>query len=339
MRLTYLHFLVVSLACPGLLQARPCVAATELEQRAEIQGAAERSFLSSDFVELERTASAYRQEKARTASGLWKLTVFYAGIDKAMDDFAKEQGDLEAYGLLEEKTKEWIAKYPDSSTGYIAHSMVLVRRAWAHRGNDYASNVSEAEWAWFRKYIAAARANLQEHKKIAAGDPKWYEEMLLIARAENWNQAEFHQLLNEAVDREPVFYQTYFSALQYLLPKWHGSLEEIEDFAQYAVGKTKHLEGQGMYARIYWYASQTEFENDIFNKSLADWQQMKAGFEDVIGRYPDAWNLNNYARFACMARDKPKTAELLERIGTSAVIEAWPTQSVKDQCANWASLP
>jgi hypothetical protein len=333
------HLLVLGVISLGLLEARLCDAATEVEQRTEILAAAERGFLSGNVDALERASSVYRQEKARTASGLWKLTVFYAGVEKAIEDTAIKQGGVDVYDSLEERTKTWVEKYPDSPTGHIAHSMVLVQRAWAHRGSGYASSVSENSWRKFRQFIAEARENLEMHKDIASGDPKWYEEMLVIARAEDWDRAKFDKLMNEALDREPVFYQTYFSALQYLLPKWHGGIEEIEDFAQYAVRKTSHLEGQSMYARIYWYASQTEFKNDVFNNSLADWPQMKAGFEDVISRYPDGWNLNNYARFACMARDKPKTAELMKRIGTSVVNEAWLPLALKSQCAEWASLP
>jgi hypothetical protein len=146
-------------------------------------------------------------------------------------------------------------------------------------------------------------------------------------------------LLNAALEREPLFYQTYFSALQYLLPKWHGDIQEIEDFAQDAVARTRNQEGFGMYARIYWFASQTQFKNDIFNNSLVEWSQMKEGFEDVISRYPDAWNLNNYARFACLAGDKPKTMELLRRIESSVIAEAWVPLLMKGRCAHWAFQP
>ena len=67
--------------------------------------------------------------------------------------------------------------------------------------------------------------------------------MLLIARAGNWDRGEFNALLNEALEREPLFYQTYFGALEYLLPKWHGNIQEIEDFAQDAAERTRKREG------------------------------------------------------------------------------------------------
>ena len=336
-RMSMKHFLLAGVAGLGLLQGLPCNSATEMEERAEIQAAAEQGFRSDDFETLEKTSSAYRKKRTRTASGLWKLTIFYAGVEKAMTVFPWEQET--DFDSLEKKTRAWVAKYPESPAAHIAHSMVLVKRAWHHRGSGDASSVTPEGWIEFHKYVGAARTYLEKHKDIASGDPRWYEQMLLIARAENWPRAEFDKLLDEALDREPVFYQTYFSALQYLLPKWHGGVEEIEDFARYAVDKSSRLEGQGMYARIYWYASQTEFENDLFNNSLVEWPRMKAGFEDVVSRYPDAWNLNNYARFACLARDKATTAELMRRIGSSVVSEAWNSKALKNECVAWASQP
>jgi hypothetical protein len=331
------QLLAAALIGLGLCPWQTVQAETELEQRAAITEATKRSFLDSDLAALEQAASIYRTEKSRTVGGLWKLSAFYAGIDEAIDAYELQSERDVAFDALDKAAGDWVAKYPDSPTGHIVRSMVLTRRAWAHRGSGYASTVSDEAWPRFREYVAAARANLEANKAVASADPKWYEEMLIVARAQGWDQAQFENLLDEALEREPVYYPTYFMALEYLLPKWGGSLDGIEEFAQDAVRRTSQLEGDAMYARIYWYASQTQFRNDIFNNSLVDWQQMKAGFDDIISRYPDAWNLNNYAYFACMARDKAKTVELLERIGTSVVRQAWKPLALKNECAQWAA--
>lgn len=324
----------------GVFHFQHAIAASEFAERNAITEATKRSFLSDNFEKLEKVSGVYRREKSRTPSGLWKLSIFYAAINEATGQCKKGRDPDVAFPPLEEKARKWVEAYPASPTAHIVRSLVLTDRAWAHRGCGYAETVSEEGWVGFRRYIAAARANLEEHKAIAAVDPEWYEEMLTIARAQQWALNDFNGLFSEALAREPQYYQTYFMALEYLLPKWHGSAEEIEDFAQDAVGRTKDLEGQGMYARLYWYASQTQFKNDIFRNSLAGWPQMKAGFEDIVRRYPDSWNLNNYARFACLARDKPKTVELLKRIDESSVVaEAWVPSLLKDECAAWASRP
>jgi len=323
----------------GLVMTGQATGATELEQRAAVQEATQRSFLASDFRQLERISKRYRTERSRTSSGLWNLTVFYAGLEVAVENLTAGRDPDTSFPSVEVRTQKWIQQFPDSPTAHIAHGLVLMERAWAYRGRGYASTVKPESWAQFKQYVAKARAYLESSKAVASVDPRWYQAMIVIARNESWDRTEFDALLKEAIEREPLFYQTYFSALEYHLPKWHGNIREIEDFAQETVKWTKEHEGLGMYARIYWYASQSQFNNNIFNSSLVDWPQMKQGFEDVVSRYPDAWNLNNYARFACLAGDKPKTKELLKRVERSVVPEAWVHLSLKQRCAEWAFQP
>jgi hypothetical protein len=337
--MTFVHIVsALALAC-AFIPVESAKATTELEQRAAISASVEEKFQANDFAQLENMSRQFRTEKSRTASGLWNLSLFYASLDGAIKNQSQGEDRDASFEAIEGRIREWASKFPESPTAHIAHSQVLIERAWAHRGSGYARSVKPEAWAPFEHYIAMAKANLEKFKSVASVDPKWYEVMMLIARAENWARSEFDALLNAALEREPLFYQTYFSALQYLLPKWHGDIQEIEDFAQDAVARTRNQEGFGMYARIYWFASQTQFKNDIFNNSLVEWSQMKEGFEDVISRYPDAWNLNNYARFACLAGDKPKTMELLRRIESSVIAEAWVPLLMKGRCAHWAFQP
>jgi hypothetical protein len=331
MRLLYLALLLVS----GLLSVRASCAVPEIEERAAISASTRQAFVRESFSELNEVSRRYRMEKSRTSSGLWQLTSFYAAIAAEIGKQSKAQEREAAFRKLEDKTRRWALKYPDSPAAHIIHSMVLIDHAWAYRGDGYSSTVEPQSWAPFRRYIAKARVNLETHKDVAAVDPRWYETMLTIARAESWDRSQFDRLLAEALDREPLFYQTYFMALEYLLPKWHGGTLEIEAFAQDAANRTSQWDGRGLYARVYWFASQTQFQHELFSDSFVDWSRMKEGFDDVVAKYPDAWNLNNYAKFACLAKDKAKTRELLDRIESDVVPEAWDPPSLRTWCARW----
>ena len=56
----------------------------------------------------------------------------------------------------------------------------------------------------------------------------------------------------------------------------------------------------------------------------------------VLTRYPDAWNLNNYARFACFAKDIRTARELLKRTEGDVVPEAWQPPGLRKICSDWA---
>lgn len=99
-------------------------AATELEQRAAISRSVKSLFLAENFPELERMAQSYRTQRSRTTSGLWKLTLFYAGIQAALNSNDDDTNIDKRFLALEEKTKNWRQKYPQSPTAHIVHSMI-----------------------------------------------------------------------------------------------------------------------------------------------------------------------------------------------------------------------
>jgi hypothetical protein len=307
---------------------------SELNLRQAIAMRTARALVDGDIENLERLSQLYRSARTRTPSGLWQLTLFYSGMGQAFD--SASHIEPQQVDRLADVIAQWEARYPQSPAAHIAVAELWIWRAWDARGAGYAGTVQPDAWPVFRADIAKAREALERHKDVASADPQWYQDMLGIAKAEAWGRSRFDALLEEALQREPGFYQTYFAALDYPLPKWHGDIDEIDAFVQDAVKRTRQVEGQGMYARIYWYASQAQFENGLFAESRVDWPRMKAGFDDVIATWPDPWNLNNYARFACLAHDGATTRMLIERIGLDVIAEAWGSPSIYAQCDAWS---
>jgi hypothetical protein len=316
----------------GILASLPADA-TEMGERDAIKAKVVAAFADEDFSRLDAMADEFRRSKSRTSSGLWHLTLFYAGLGAA---FHSHGASDEGWTEVEHSIERWAKAFPNSPTAHVAYGIALIDHGWFFRGDQYAYAVPPDAWAPFSKYIGRAHDYLLAHKTEASIDPRWYETMLIIARAQDWDEGSFRRLLDEALLAEPDFYRTYFAALEYLLPKWHGDLTKVEKLANEAVIVTRRTEGMAMYARIYWYASQTQFGNNIFSNSLVVWPKMKTGFDDIIKRYPDTWNTNNYARFACLARDRKKAKQLFPLIGASPVAEAWSPPELFTRCRSWA---
>jgi hypothetical protein len=119
------------------------------------------------------------------------------------------------------------------------------------------------------------------------------------------------------------YHELYFQASYYLLPKWGGSNKMVDSLARDAAAATAQKEKKSLYARVYWYLDQVEYRGKIFSLSAAKWADMKDGFDDLTGLYPDLWNLNAYAYFACMAQDYKTMYGLLNRIGDQLVYSSW----------------
>jgi hypothetical protein len=281
--------------------------------------------------QLDAMITKARNEKTRTGSGVWSLTVLYAAIANALPQTPPQQGWLEAQTLLE----NWVTNYPQSPAGPIAYGHLLISRALVHLGGGRGDRVEPENVEGFLSEIKQARIFLETYKTTASADPQWYRLMEQIAAYQRWPEEKFSALLSEALQREPLYYENYFAAVDYYGPKWGGSAEALESFARRAAEQTKSTEGSGMYARIYWYAWQTQYGDSLFRQSNVDWPTMKESFRDLLAKYPEAWNTNNFARFACLSEDKETTAELIAKIDAKPLRGVWRLGEY-DHCKTWS---
>jgi hypothetical protein len=273
----------------------------------------------------------YVHDSTRTSSGLWVSGLYSSGVDAAL--LSPRPRTNEEWDALERRTLEWARQRPASALARLAHAEVLVSRAWQIRGGGYANTVPDDAWKPFHAGLRRADAYLQKERAIAATVPEYYLNRAQIARGLGKPRRDIDALLEECDSHFPAYYPLYFAVLEYLLPKWHGDAREIERFARAAVMRTQGSEGDSMYARIYWYASQSAYKNSLFFATNAQWELMKAGFEDVVARYPDQWNYQNYAHFACQAGDSKTLDTLLSRhVREPILAAAWSGQASYEAC-------
>jgi len=301
--------------------------------RKEIKENVKFLFLNENFKELDLIADKYRDSAERTGSGIWKLTSFYYGFNGLTGSSVKEEG----YWLsIKEKSDNWIKENPKSSTAHIVKGIILKGYAWKFRGDSWSKNVPSEAWKPFEDNLLVAHAYMLKSKDIASKDPHWYVTTAHIKNGLNVDNEIFMQFIEEGLDKHPNYYQLYFSAVNYLAPKWHGDKEKIESFANQAVTRTMSNQGFGMYARIYWYASQTQYDDRLFSESNIVWPKMKKGIYDVIKKYPDQWNIQNFAFFACIANDMETTRSLFDQMHSLMIIRAWKRQDYYDYCKSFA---
>jgi hypothetical protein len=232
------------------------------------------------------------------------------------------------------KADQWIEAYPNSPTAKLVKALVLEQYAWMHRGHGYASSVSKEGWEKFYSNIQAADKHLLESYEQASSDPEWYHRRCNTLNALSIAPENFLEVVNEGLERFPGYYQIYFCAMDYFAPRWHGDKETIEEFAKSSIEHSREQEGLGMYARIYWYASQTQYDWSLFTDSAVDWGMMSAGIDDVIQRYPDQWNIQNFAVFSCLAGDVEKTRNLISKFEGGPIRRVWRNPQMFEYCTN-----
>lgn len=326
------HVCYVCLVFSTLL-ASPTATSEELGERRAIYDAVMRDLRNADFNHLEALAEQYRESQARSPSGVWKLSALDAGVRAMFDPSSR---DPEYWAYLDDYIGDWLQQHPKSPTAHLARASMLIHQAWSYRGTGPAESVQEEDWPPFHDHLEQARSHLEQNKEVASRDPQWYATMGVIATGQSWPEAQFKEMLDEGLQRYPDYYPIYYSAVDYYAPKWNGSADAIEQFAMDAMERTQDREGNGLYARLYWHASQIQYDNRLFQDSMVSWPVMKQGIDDVLERYPDQWNINNFARLSCFAEDKGKANELLQRI-ESPIEQAWGSLEEHSRCQRWAT--
>jgi hypothetical protein len=305
----------------------------ELEMRDAIESQAIRLYAAGDLAGLDAQSEAYLAGATRTSSGLWVSGLFAGGVEVAI---VRPKPTTEAgWDELEQRMRSWVKQHPQSPLAHLMVAEAMTRRGWSIRGGGYAHAVSPEAWAPFREHMKRARDYLVSNAEVAARHPQYYAALVQV---DTWLGVDDKQVqadFEAGTRHHPGYYPLYFAMLNHLMPKWGGGPREIEAFARAAVEATRATEGESMYARIYWFAAQNGYDDTIFLTSFARWDRMRAGFEDVIARFPDQWNLQNYAHFACEAGDMETLQALLPRL-QAPIASAWQGRASFEECRRLA---
>lgn len=150
----------------------------------------------------------------------------------------------------------------------------------------------------------------------------------------NYNVAVYEANFLEGINAFPNYYPLYFAATSNYAPHWHGSFEIVKSFANFSVEHTKDTDGGGLYTRIYWSLSQSlRSDRRLSSKTLIDWEKMKTGMQDILAQYPDDWNIQNFAYFACYRADLRTAAALFEQMLSDPIPAVWQNTGLYEACS------
>lgn len=293
------------------------------------------SFQKDDFATLDKMATQFRTTKSRSSSGSWNLAIFYSNFRDAMYEGGKANSD-EQWQRIEEKISRWVANNPNSATAPIFLAWAQLRHGWFYRGNGTANTVTEEGRRQFSRYVSMSANTLEKHKRVSSIDPEWYVMMLSLAKHRIMKDGEYALLYEEALKVEPLYHDIYKVVADAVSPAWGGSIAQLDALAADAVRRTTAVEGRALYARIFW--SVLDRNSNTFGQvmSSGSWTLMKTGFEDMIRQYPDDWNRNAYAKFACQAGDVDTFIAMARTFNGKPMEDAWPGDYFR-KCKEYAA--
>lgn len=321
--------LAMSIPLPPLSENQRCMDGEPNDGPRAVDTAGYRvaSFFWGDARFLEQFANDWNTPSCVFDDGRPKLFALDGGYEfvfQSGSDWSK------SYARIEELKKV----FPDKPFIALAEVRYWTNYAWDARGNGYGSTVTRDGWRLFHERLENAEKVLIDSKPYASSFPLWYDDMVNVQSALDRSDEERYKTFLEGAKKYKTYYPLYFTMENYLLPKWGGSWEALDSFVKWSVENTKDIDGTSMYARLYWSAYQgLRSEEKLFKDTRATWPKMKKGFEDLMARHPKSkWNLNNFAKFACVAGDKKTFLSLRRKIGKDVINDAWPEGASLDLC-------
>jgi hypothetical protein len=291
----------------------------EFAVRKQIAVRAASLWAKEDFAQLDKLCAEYRITKTKTPGGLWRLTELY----KALAAQAAERMDrVQSLTLGEDRSKRWVAMFPNSPAAHLQYAGALVGQGWNARGTGFSNTVTPEGAALFRQKTSLARDYLEKNKQVASVDPHWYAMMLDVATWQGWPESAVKSLLEEALSRDPTYLETYFKAVNHYSRYWRGSDDRLDQFIKWAADRTPGPDGDALYARRYWGATEQSY-NGRLNATGVDCVRMMRGVDRLMQTFPDRRNINYFAKFSVDCGDKQHAKALFEMIGDDLVLEAW----------------
>lgn len=97
-------------------------------------------------------------------------------------------------------------------------------------------------------------------------------------------------------------------------------------------------QAKSIYARIYWAKICSVCGDRDVTAWRSHWNDIQAGFDEIVKDYPDQWNINSYAHIACMGDDREKTLAMMGKIKGPPISDVWSGARDYPSCAEWSGL-
>lgn len=228
----------------------------------------------------------------------------------------------------------WRKVAPESQFLLLAEAHLAWATAWNARGSGYANTVSREAWELFAIRLQEAEQILLKAPPSLKDSPAWHLTLLGVALdANNRVATNPEAVFDAAVKRWPTYARFYQLRVGRMVPKWGGSWAQVEAFIRAASRLQPASEGKSLYARLY-----ASLGGKAPYESSADWEMLKASFEDAIARFPDPKYKNLYASYACLAKDKAAFGEAMGKMASAEFQPGWWLNGHSaDSCVRWAS--
>ena len=328
-------WLAWTLVCvQGLAGAQPPAPPAPVPLADVIEDRAADALWWGDWDELERLHAQARLDTRRAQEGEFAVCLFARGVGR------KRNGGSQAYfEAVVAGTAEWARRRPELPLAHSLHAEAIVNLAWFYRGGGYAKTVSDQRFEDFHGKLNEALDYTKAHLAVMEQDSFYSRPLLAMLGGLSVSVDRQLELARKALHKEPGDECVHYRVVYGLVPKWGARPEQLESWVRESMKGLPEAAALARYARLYDSAAESDYEQSLFDSSLARWPLMRDGLRQILVESPNSrhWK-NRLAYFACMVKDRETAVPALEAVEAEPRFKDWGSdgQRTYQSCKRWA---
>jgi tetratricopeptide (TPR) repeat protein len=260
----------------------------------------------------------------------------FSAIENRVTDLLKDRSDeAEAYQLYtlyrtlgdvhgsrdielkENILNEWCSQQPESHIPWLLRGIFYTGYAWQIRGGGWAKEVPKDAWAKFEAMLERAQADLEKSYRLNTKDPNSSCQLLIVAKGLGLSRDEMEKYFQNAIAASPFHYGSHYQKLNYLMPKWHGTQQELDNFAKECMELSNEHPYMGLVTIGALEESHYRSPQNVNYLGRDDvWPTVEKLYENYFTRYPeDIRRRFSYAYHAYLAQKYDVAIKQFEVIG------------------------
>jgi hypothetical protein len=242
---------------------------------------------------------------------------WFAMLDTATRSFAKSQGDYQA---AFDRVDARLAKIPEIKTLRLQlRGYFLIHYAWEARTDVFAPQVTEEGFRKFHQRLTEARRVLNEAWANSPDNARTANFMLRVEKGIGGNREDLETWFTRAMKAYGDNWEACWSKMDWLDPKWHGSVEQKLAFGRACRETKNYHEGITLLwgESLLWAAAMLPPEHsEKLLSAPGVVQEIKDVYEEYLSHYPiDQPNRSSYGALCFLAGDYVAADRILQALG------------------------
>ncbi len=214
--------------------------------------------------------------------------------------FWPDPGRWNAYSIFEPAlTNRWNG----TSWELLAKGRAYLTYGWIARGRGYADSVADEGWTSMRHRLEIAADSLEAAWKLNPNDLRICLEMMRVELGQGKGPDRLELWFRRGMKLDPANYDVCYQKLEYLRPRWYGSIDEMIQFGRECTLNTNYAGSvRLLLADAHYEASrelQDESAREAYWKRTNVWPDIQLAFSQFFKLYPkEVGYRHNYARYA-----------------------------------------